>query len=106
MHKRAGWIVAAALLVLCLVLGWRVVDGAMATDKAHALASANDQRSAMALVVLQMDWIGRSEAELADLAGRMKQVGAFVKHDGDTVQIDELVFRTRDQRVVRVDFLR
>jgi hypothetical protein len=106
MHKRAGWTVAAALLVLCLVLGWRVVDGAAATDKAHALASASDQRSAMALVVLQVDWIGRPEADLVALAQRMKQVGALVRLDDDAVQIDEVVFRMKDQRVVGVDFLR
>ena len=105
MHRRGGWIVAAALLLLCVVLGWRVVDAARATDKAYALASANDQRRAMALVVLQVDWIGRSDVELADLARRMKDVGALVKIDSDTVQIDELLFSTKDQRVVRVEFL-
>jgi hypothetical protein len=103
--KWAGWVVAALTLCLCTLLGWRVIDCAVASDDAYSEVEHLGKRAAMALEVIQHDWIGRPESELAEFAQRMKQEGALVKRDGDVVEIDDLVFRTNDRSVVEVRYL-
>jgi hypothetical protein len=98
--------VAALALCLSAFLGYGMLDRAAAADDAYSEVDHLGQRAALALEVLNRDWIGRPAADLEELARRMDGDGALVKQHDDVVEIDDLVFRTRDGRVVRVEFLR
>jgi hypothetical protein len=102
--KAAGWIVAAFAIGLCALLGWRLADGAAVLERLGTEANRFQLRSAMALDVVRDAWIGRPEADLADFASRKKQQGWLVKSHDDVVELDDLVFRVREQRVVGVYF--
>jgi hypothetical protein len=102
--KSAGWIAAALALALSVFLGHGWMDRAKAADDAYAEVDRQGSRAAMAMVVLNRDWIGRPAADLDALAQRMKADGALVKRVDDGVEIDEMSFHVKDGRVVRVDF--
>lgn len=102
--KWLPWVLFGCALLAALYSFSLLLNGGAALDNARTEVDRLNDRSDLALSIIQSEWVGKDSSNLSDLSQRLEKEGIIVKRKGNTHEIGDIIFETENGVVVSVRY--